>query len=115
MEEYYSFEQLVCAGIACLNTSLSAEYIVHLQAELEKTFPEMVMVNDIIRCTRDYINYTPGFYEINEHFSLDSIGIYENETMSLKEYLKIVAGPKLVSFMQTQKIRNYMDEAFGGR
>ena len=114
-EEYYSFEQLVCAGIACLSPVLLEEDIMRLQTELEKFMPEMCMANDIIRYTEDYINYTPGFYSLNEHFSLDSVGVYEGQNITLEDYLKIVAGPKLVAFMQSEKYRRSIDDAFGGR
>lgn len=114
-EEYYSLEQLVCAGIACYSPVLLEEDIVHLQAELEKFMPEMCMVNDIVRYTGEYINYMPGFYTLNEHYNLDSLGVYEGQNITLEDYLKIVAGPKLVAFMQSEKYRRSTDEAFGGR
>ena len=114
-EEYYSLEQLVCAGIAYYSPALLEEDIVHLQVELEKFMPEMCMINDVVRCTGEYINYTPGFYALNEHFSLDSVGIYEEQNITLEDYLKIVAGPKLVAFMQSEKYRRSIDEAFGSR
>ena len=36
-------------------------------------------------------------------------------TLALEDYLKIVAGPKLVAFMQSEKYRRSIDDAFGGR
>ena len=114
-EEYYSLEQLICAGIACYGSILLEEDVARLQMELEKFMPEMCMASDIVRYTEDYINYTPGFYSLNEHFNLDSVGIYEGQNITLEDYLKIVAGPKLVAFMQSEKYRRSNDEAFGGR
>ena len=114
-EKYYSLEQLVCAGLACFSPVLLEEDIVHFQLELKKYMPEMCMSSDIIRCTKEYINYTPGFFTLNENFSLDTVGVYEGENITLKDYLKIVAGPELVAFMQSEKYRRSVDEAFGSR
>lgn len=114
-EEYYSFEQFICAALACYSPVLLAEDIKNLKTELERYLPEMCMANDIVRYTNEYINYTPERYTLNEPFNLDTLGEYENQTITLGDYFKVIAGPKLVAFMQSEKMRKSVGEAFGGR
>lgn len=109
-EEYYSFEQFICAGIACFSSVLLLEDIKRLYQELCVTYPQMIMINDTIRYTNEYIDYTPNFCKLNINFKLKMLGIYDNEEITLKEYLKLIAGDKLVSFMQSRVNEHFEEE-----
>ena len=102
-EEFFSFEQFICAAIACYDIILLEEDVERLLNRIYTQMPNMVMVNDAIRFTGDYIDCYPGIYKLNSNFTLDTVGQYEDEEITLAQYFQLLAGKNLCLFMENQR------------
>ena len=97
--EYYTFEQLVSAGIACYSTMLLKEDIDKFTIGLKVDYPKLIRIDSAIRYTSSIISYDKLYYHLYQRLNLDDYIYYGHQKITIQEYLMFIAGATLIDYM----------------
>lgn len=104
--EYYTFEQLVSAGIACYSTTILKEDVERFTIGLKEYSPKLIRLDSGIHYTNKFIKYDSMYYQWYQSLNLDDYMFYGKQRITIQDYLMLIAGDKLINFMQTDDL-NY--------
>lgn len=105
MNNIYTIEQFICASLSCYKIDLIPS---DFKDALESFYQNMsgIIVGAVIMGSEKYINYESDIIRLKEEYNFDDIIEFDGAYMTIRDYLKLIAGSDLVEFFENERIYN---------